>query len=80
MELVGISKVSKQGQITLPIEARRDLSLSQRKVYVYETRESIIISQRILEQIGQGEAEYLLEESNQARLDAELKAEGEEFV
>jgi len=80
MELVSISKVSKQGQITLPIEARRDLSLSQRKVYVYETREGLIISPRILEQVEPGEAEYLLEESNQARLDGELRSEGEEFV
>lgn len=80
MELAGVTKVSNQGQITLPINVRQDLNLTNHKVYVYETQDSVLISQKLFAPIEPGEAEYLAEEEQQKQLDNRLKSEGEEFV
>lgn len=48
-KFVGKSTVSKQGQITVPLEARKDLRITLEKpLYVYESGEAIIALKRLV--------------------------------
>lgn len=80
MELMGVTKVSNQGQITLPIKIRRNLNLKNRSIYIYETRSSVLISPNLFTPVEPEEAGYLHEEERQKKLDQKLREEGEEFV
>ncbi len=71
--LVGITKVTRQGQITLPAEVRRDFKIKiGQRLYVYEEPEKIIISQKALsEDELTKEAGMRWAQSIDDRLDAE---------
>lgn len=50
-KFIGKVKITKQGQLTLPLEARKDLGISTgEEVYWYEIDDILIVTKEILNQ------------------------------
>lgn len=84
MVLIGTTKITQQGQITLPIEVRQDFNMKAgQRVYVYEEPEGIIISPKANLETELGEEKTAWSVEVDRKLDEDLrkhKAEGGEIV